>query len=55
MKLDGTVTYGVLKGYPCVGVSLYCLQVPTGCLGGAGSDVSMNLVFSQGVLVAIIL
>lgn len=29
-------------------VSLNSLWVPTGCLGRAGSDVSMNLVLSAG-------
>ena len=45
----------VLKGYPCVGVTLYSLNVPSAFGGRARSHVSMSHIFPQGVLEAITL
>lgn len=45
----------VLKGCPCVGVSLCSLHVPSGFGRRAGFDVNKSRIFPQSVLVAIVL
>lgn len=43
----------VLKGCPCLGISLYSILVPSGFGGRAGSDVNRSFVFPHFVLAAI--
>lgn len=45
----------VLKGYPCVGVSLYSLCMPSVFGGKSGFELSMSDIFPQCVVAAIIL
>lgn len=55
MKLGEPVSYFDLEAVSFVEVTLYSLCVPSGFGQSAGSDISMNHVFPQGLLAAITL
>ena len=55
MKLGEILPILILNQYPYVEASLHSLCVPSGFVWRAGSDISMNHVFPQGMLAAIAL
>ena len=55
MKLPETVAYGILKGCPCVGASLYRPYLSSGFGGRGGLDMNTSRFFPQGLLAAVTL